>query len=460
MQRGPVGRTNRVARAGELAKLTSRVGTATAANRAQKLFASPERRAELDEALQLRTAEEVATALGNMKGAMMKLGQMASYLDEAMPEPIRDALSSLLQDAPPMSADLAASVVESELGQPPDRAFAEWDVIPIAAASIGQVHRAMTRDGVPVAVKVQYPGVDDAIRADLGNTSLLFTAVGTMFPSLDPKPVVEELRLRLTEELDYSLEARNQQLFADYYRGHPFIHVPDVISALSTQRVLTTELATGARFDEVTEWSEEERNLAGEAIFRFVFRSLYRIHAFNGDPHPGNYIFRPGGRVTFLDFGLVKHFEPSDVTTFENMIHSIVLQPDPATFRSVIERVGLLTPDAPVATEDVIEFYSHFYEFVRRQGVQMMTPEYASATVRKTFDTNNPVTRYANVPPPFVIIQRINLGLYAILAKLRASADWRHIAEELWPMVSGPPSTPLGEEEARWLASRAASGKE
>src|SRR5205814_1785953 len=194
--------TSRTTRAAALARLGTRVGTATALNRAQRVGASPERRAALDEALQLRTAEEVAAALGTMKGAMMKLGQMASYIDEGVPEPVREALASLLQDAPPMSAELAASVVEAELGAPPGAVFQSWEDAPFAAASIGQVHRAVTHEGQDVAVKVQYPGVDAAIRSDLSNTGLLFNAVRMMFPGLEPGPLVAELKARLVEELD------------------------------------------------------------------------------------------------------------------------------------------------------------------------------------------------------------------------------------------------------------------
>src|SRR5262249_14747306 len=192
--------------------------------RARVASASEEQRETLEAAYQLRTAGHVADALGNMKGALMKIGQMASYLDDGLPEPVRVALASLQQDAPPMAPELCAQVVRAELGADPDRVFAQWDPSPIAAASIGQVHRAVAPDGRPVAVKVQYPGVDDAIRADLVNTDLLFRILGTMFPGLDPAPLVAELRERLTEELDYRTEAANQRFFADAYRDHPFIH--------------------------------------------------------------------------------------------------------------------------------------------------------------------------------------------------------------------------------------------
>ena len=248
------------------------------------------------------------------------------------------------------------AAVEASLGRPLDELFAEWDDVPIASASIGQVHRAVTPDGLAVAVKVQYPGVDEAIRADLDNAGLLFAGMGMLFPGMEPKPLVEELRSRLTEELDYRLEARNQVQFAEEYRGHPFIHIPDVVPERCADRVLTTELVDGARFDEVkATWSQDERDLAGETIYRFVFRSLYRMHAFNGDPHPGNYLFHPGGRVTFLDFGLVKHFAGPAVQVLARMVESIVLHRDIAAYRQAIADAGFLPIDAPFSDEAIEE---------------------------------------------------------------------------------------------------------
>jgi predicted unusual protein kinase regulating ubiquinone biosynthesis (AarF/ABC1/UbiB family) len=456
---GPIGSTSRTARNIELAKVGIGAGGSLAAHKARRVFAGAEQRDALDARFELKTAEQVAAALGNMKGALMKLGQMASYLDQGLPEPVREALAQLQADAPPMAPELSAEVLVRELGRAPEQLFAEWDPIPIAAASIGQVHRAMTHDGVAVAVKVQYPGVDEAIRADLGNAGLLFQAMGMMFPGLEPGPLVDELRSRLLEELDYVLEAAHQRLFAAYYAGHPFIHVPKVVDALSSARVLTTELADGARFDEVITWSQTERDLAGETIFRFVFRSLYRLHAFNGDPHPGNYLFHPGGRVTFLDFGLVKRFDAAEVDVFERMIEAMVIDRDVAAFRSVIEEVGLLKPGMPFHDQQVEDYFGHFYEFVLEDQTQTMTPEYATESVRRIFDASGPsgeIIKAANVPPSFVIIQRINMGLYAILGQLLATRNWRRIAEELWPFVDGPPSTPLGQEEAEWLAAQTA----
>lgn len=446
--------TGAMARNVAVAKTGARVGAQYAAHQAKRATASPERQVELDAEFELKTAEEVVNVLGNMKGALMKIGQMASFLDDGLPEPIRDALATLQADAPPMSAALAADVVEQELGASPDKIFAEWDERPLSAASIGQVHRAVTRDGIPVAVKVQYPGVAKAIMSDLDNSNILFTVLGMVFPGLDPKPIVEELRERLGEEVDYRIEAKNQTDFHRWYADHPFIHVPGVISAHSSERVLTTELADGVRFSEVSNtWSQAQKNMAAESIYRFVFRSLWAFHAFNGDPHPGNYLFRPDGRVTFLDFGLVKRFAQADMVQPEKMIQALVLDDDAAKFRKVVEDYGILRPDPSITDAEVEHYFGYFYELIRNPGQQLVTHEYAAGMVNQFFNPNqSPVVKSANLGPEFVILQRINLGLWAILAQLEARLDWRGITEEIWPFTTGAPSSDLGREEAAWAA--------
>lgn len=445
-------------RSAKVAKLGAKVGGNYASTAARKVFASTERRVELDSAREMKTAEAVAAELGQMKGALMKLGQMASYLDEGLPEPMRMALAQLRSEAPPMSSELAADVVERELGAPPDQIFVEWDPVPIAAASIGQVHRAIARDPetgdeIPVAVKVQYPGVDEAITADLRNAGMLGTMLKQGFGGLDPDEMVAEIKERLVEELDYRLEARNQAEFADYYRDHPYIHVPDVVPSLSTGRVLTSELVQGATWEQLLTWDQHERDLAAETIFRFVFRSLYRMRAFNGDPHPGNYLFHGDGRVTFLDFGLVKHFTPDEMHTFASMVESAAVHDDAATFRAILERAGMLRPGAQVPTDEVGDYFRRFYEPVAEDHEMTWSGEYASSIVRHTFDRTSPIAQYATVPRAFVFIQRINLGLYALLGELGATGNYRRVAEELWPFVQAEPSTDIGHAEAAWLAT-------
>ena len=442
----------------DIASLGLKVGGSYASTAARKVFASAERRIELDHERELKTAEAIGERLGNMKGALMKLGQMASYLDEGLPGPLRHALSQLQSNAPPMSADLAAQVILEELGRRPDELFVEWDPEPLASASIGQVHRAVVIDPETgqeraVAVKVQYPGVREAISADLRNADLLGAILRQGFGGLDPDEMVAEIKERITDELDYELEARNQMIFADHYRDHPFIHVPDVVPSLSTRRVLTTELVTGHSWAEALTWDQRQRDMIGETLFRFVFRSLYGMHLFNGDPHPGNYVFHGDGKVTFFDFGLVKHFSDAEMHTFVSMVRTAAYEHDVPAFRRILERAGMLQPDAPVADDDVGVYFSQFYESVREDKQVTWSGEYASRIVRHTFDRSSPISQYATVPKAFVFIQRINLGLYALLGELTATGNYRKMAEELWPFVQGPPSTPMAEEEQNWLRS-------
>jgi predicted unusual protein kinase regulating ubiquinone biosynthesis (AarF/ABC1/UbiB family) len=430
-------------------------GGARYAGSAPRLFAAAgEHREQLRNDLALQTAEDVAATLGTMKGVLMKLGQMASYVNDGLSPAARRTLSRLQDSVPPMSPALAAQVVTQELGMPPERAFATWDPEPIAAASIGQVHRAITHDGRAVAVKVQYPGIAETIEADLGNVALLRRMLRITAPSQDVDALLAELRDRITEELDYRKEARNQQMFARYYRGHPTIVVPGIIGELSTRRVVTSELAQGARFAELAGWPQAERDLAAETIYRFVFRSLYEAHAFNGDPHPGNYLFGAGGRVTFLDFGLVKYFTADEMAPLAAMVKHLCIDNDPEGFRRAMEEAGFLVPDAPLPTDMIVEHMAVFYDTVRARGPITMTGDYASAVTRRFFDFRSPLAAYAAIPRSYVILQRINLGLFALLGDLSATADWRGIAEEIWPFFQGPPTTPMGVAEAAWKSRR------
>jgi predicted unusual protein kinase regulating ubiquinone biosynthesis (AarF/ABC1/UbiB family) len=441
----------RVSRGLAAMRLAARGGARYAASAPRLFAAAGERRQQLRDDLALRTAQDVADTLGTMKGVLMKIGQLASYVDDSLTPPARRVLSRLQDSVPPMSAELAAGVIEAQLGAAPERIFKEWDPLPIAAASIGQVHRAITVDGQAVAVKVQYPGIAEAIAADLGNVALIRSLLKMAVPSQDVASLIEELRERISEELDYLREAENQRLFAAYFDGHPTIRVPKIIDELSTARVITSELSAGARFGEMLGWPQEEKDLAAETIYRFTFRSLYGLRAFNGDPHPGNYLFEPDGRVTFLDFGLVKHFTPGELGPLIRMIDTLCLHDDPEGFRGAMEDAGFLNPGAPIPTAEVVEHMALFYDSIRERGQRTMTSEYSSAIARRYVDFKSPLAAYAKIPRSYVILQRINLGLFAILGDMNATADWRRVSEEIWPFVQAPPSTPMGEAEGPWL---------
>jgi predicted unusual protein kinase regulating ubiquinone biosynthesis (AarF/ABC1/UbiB family) len=456
--------TDRITRTADLVKVGATSGATFAAHQVRRSVASEERKEQLDREYELKSAEQVTEALGNMKGVLMKLGQMASFVNEGFPEHLRSQLATLQSDAPPMSADLAATVIESELGQHPDRLFASWDRKPLASASIGQVHSATLHDGRRVAVKVQYPGVEKAIAADLSNTAFLTQMLGVLFKGLEVAPFVEELKARVSEELDYQLEATRQRRFASLFAGHPTIVVPKVIDELSSAKVLTSELSDGVRFADTQSWSTEHRNLAAETIYRFVFRSFNRHHVFNGDPHPGNYLFEKGGpmgiRVVFLDFGLVKEFTDEEMEVFWTMIRFQVTERDPIVYRKVVEEAGLLVPGAPFTTDELMDYFGYFYHPVMEDKPFTYTNEYAREALKRTFDPNGEHTekmKWFNLPPAFIVLNRIQWGLNAVLAGLEGTANWRAISEELWPFTDGPPTTPLGELEAAWL-DRVASG--
>src|SRR5438128_10798602 len=232
-------RRDRLERQARVWRLTVRRGRHWALMRIRGRVATSEERARLEERSAIRTAEDVANVLGGMKGAIMKAGQMLSFVAEGLPPEAQAALATLQADVEPMAPSLAEGVVRTELGDDPEHLFLDWNPVPVAAASIGQVHKAVMPDGRIVAVKVQYPGVDKAIKSDLDNAELLYGLFASFaLKNMDVKALVDELRARIADELDYRLEARQQAELADIYRGHPFIHVPDVVGERSSRRVL------------------------------------------------------------------------------------------------------------------------------------------------------------------------------------------------------------------------------
>ena len=311
----PTGRVRRTAKVGALAGGQTARGYAT---KAANLARSKEGRRSAAERRQMRAAEQIVEVLGEMKGAAMKVGQVASFIDTgALPpevqERVQEKLAELRDSAPQTSFEDMRKVIEADLDEPLEEAFEELDEDAVAAASIGQVYRARLMDGRDVAVKVQYPGVAQAVRADLQNLGLILRVAKRIAPGMDSKAMAAEIRERLTEELDYEHEAQQHRAFARAWRGHPFVRVPDVVTSLSRERVLVTEYVEGQRFDDVRELPQAERDRFGEIVFRFFFGSLYRNRHFSGDPHPGNFLLMEDERVAFLDFGMTKRIDRAQI---------------------------------------------------------------------------------------------------------------------------------------------------
>src|SRR5882724_5289307 len=287
--------TSRWSRAARVGRLAAGQAVRQAGTRAANLTRTDDEAQRALARRQLETAEQIVAALGTMKGAAMKLGQVMSFLDVGLvPEEFREQfqakLAELRDAAPKVSFKDMKKVLEQEYDDPLDEVFETFDPVPIAAASIGQVYKARLDDGRDVAVKVQYPGVNTAVRADMQNLGMILRLMKSVAPGLDPKALGAEVRARIEEELDYELEAQNQRTLARIFRGHPFIVVPEVVTSLSRERVMVSEYVQGTRFDELKGYPQEDRDRVGEILFRFYFGCLYRHREFSGDPHPGNSI--------------------------------------------------------------------------------------------------------------------------------------------------------------------------
>src|SRR3954453_15833227 len=307
--------TSRIARSAKVGRLAAGQGARQVATKVTNVARSDEGKRAALEKRHIEAAEQIVAALGTMKGAAMKLGQVMSFLDvglvpEEYSEEFQRKLARLRDAAPKVAFKDMRKVMESDLGGKLGEFFSDFDEDAIAAASIGQVYRARTTEGRDVAVKVQYPGVNRAVRSDLQNIGLILRLMQRMAPGLDAKGLAEEIRERIGEELDYELEAANQRRLARIYRGHPFVVIPDVVSDLSGERVMVSEFVEGRGFDDAKDDPGVDRDRLAEIIFRFYYGCMYRHRQFSGDPHPGNLRAMDDGRVAFLDFGLFKTISP------------------------------------------------------------------------------------------------------------------------------------------------------
>ncbi len=411
------------------------------------------KRAKLEEQFVIKTAQDVAEVLGNMKGAIMKAGQMFSFIADGLPPEAAAALATLQSDVAPMAPSLAAAVIEEELGDSPESIFLAWNPVPVAAASIGQVHEAVLRDGRRVAVKVQYPGVDSAITSDLENAQLLYTMFSQYaMPSLDVKAMINEVRARMSEELDYRIEAASQTEFARYYDGHPFIRVPEIVPEYSARRVLTSEWADGLRWSEFLERaSEGAKQTAGEVLMRFAQGSVYFHRMFNGDPHPGNYRFHLDGTITFLDFGLVKRWTEEEVEELTPVLDAVLAQDAEELVRHT-ERIGALKPGHGVDPAMVLDYASTPYiPFIEHDFTY--SREWMSNALAKVLDMEGNYRDLLNkidLPTSYIILDRLVWGVGSLLGHLGAQNDWGALLDEY--RHGSRAATEIGELEAMWRA--------
>ena len=452
----PTSRIRRLSKIGGVAASTTarQLGT-----RAANVGRSDEAGQKAMERRQLQTAEQIVAVLGTMKGAAMKLGQVMSFLDVGLvPEEFRDEfqakLAELRDAAPNVAFKDMKKVIEQEYGEPIEEVFESFDPVPIAAASIGQVYRAHLSDGRAVAVKVQYPGVAAAVRADMQNLAVILRLMKRVAPGLDAKALGTEVRERIEEELDYELEASNQRRLARIYRGHPFIVVPEVVGSLSRERVVVSEFVDGRGFEEMKQLDQAERDRIGEIIFRFYFGCMYRHHQFSGDPHPGNCMLLGDGRMAFLDFGLFKTIS-NDVAEFELAAQRLATERRAGELVAHMHEHGWITDPSHYPEEKALAMVDDMTWWYTQDREIQLDPEIATDVLIQMGDPRSRhfgTMRHETMPPDHLFGRRLEVLTLAVISQLRSRANWHRIARE-W-MYGEDPVTELGRQEAAFFEPR------
>src|SRR4051794_2982197 len=404
----------------------------------------------------LKTAEALVKVFANMRGAAMKVGQTLSAVDLGLvPEEIRPEFQAILaqlqHSGEPVSAKAIRGVIEEDPGEPVKRLFADFDDEPIAAASIGQVHRATTTDGRDVAVKVQYPGIAEAIHADLQNLRLGLKLLSSIAPGIDTAAIAGEIRERIGEELDYELEASNHRAMARVYRGHPFVVVPNVHMSLCGERVLVSDYVDGERMLSRLDAPQAERDRLGEILIRFYLNGPLRHRLLNGDPHPGNALVLGDGRVGFVDFGFFKRLSEADVAQLVATTRA-TYEGDAQRLLDEVIALGGLPPD-PALAEPFLESYRAIFGWllvdqpttVDAANTGEMMRRYNALRASEGFDG-------LTLPAEHFVLMRAVFLLIGLLGQLRARGTWLDLAREwLW---GDPPATELGHAEADFFDGR------
>jgi predicted unusual protein kinase regulating ubiquinone biosynthesis (AarF/ABC1/UbiB family) len=394
---------------------------------------------EISAQLMAKSAEQLFAVLGELKGGAMKFGQALSVFEAAIPDeyaaPFRDSLVKLQSAAPPMPAADVHRMLAEQFGRGWRERFREFDETPAAAASIGQVHRAVWRDGREVAVKVQYPGAEEALRSDLRQLSRMSRLMQPLVPGLDIKPLIAELRERMEEELDYRDEAQNQRAFAAAYEGDDKIKVPRVVA--SAPRAMITEWVTGRRLsDVIRSGTQADRDRAAALLAEFHYSAPARVGLLHADPHPGNFQVLDDGRLMVIDYGAVARLPDGLPRPLSEMVR-LAMEDRPAELLALLHDHGFVRPGSPLGAAEALAYLAPFAEPLRTESFRF-TRRWLQHQAERVGDLRSPdfrTGRELNLPPQYLLVHRVTMGTLGVLCQLEADVPLRGIVQHWQPWI-------------------------